>query len=362
MAAPLKEMFNRPFFEQLARETAEVAPGVDRTVLLAQLLEGNEGRELNARMRHASTCLRHHLPADFRTAVDLLKQVVPRMPRNYTALLFPDLVGLYGLQDPAFSLSALKYFTAFGSAEFAVREFLRKDVMGTLQVMRTWAEDRNEHVRRLASEGCRPRLPWSFRLDAIIHDPTLTTPILAQLRADDSPYVRRSVANHLNDLSKDHPEHMLGLLRDWGLGHPHTEWIAKHACRTLIKAGDKHALELFAFDAAAKVHIQAFDLVSRQIQRGGTLEFSFTVVSQAHVHQQLVVDYAIHYRKASGRTSRKVFKLKEASLAPGASLSIAKRQRMVDLSTRKHFAGEHLVEVLVNGKVLAQAAFVLAAN
>lgn len=155
---------------------------------------------------------------------------------------------------------------------------------------------------------------------------------------------------------------MLGLLRDRGLGHPRTAWIAKQACRKLIKAADKHALALFAFDAAAKVRIEALDLVSRRIQPGGTLEFSFTLVTRAHVHQQLVVDYAIHYRRASGRTSRKVFKLKEASLAPGASLSITNRQRMVDLSTCKHFTGAHLVDVLVNGKVLAQAGFVLISN
>ena len=359
MPDQLKEMFNAAYFTRLAKETEVVYPKFKRAAFLKEVQHGNEARELNARMRHASTTLRAHLPTDFRKAVGVLKDLATRMPNGYTALLYPDLVGQFGHDDPAFSLDALKHFTSYGSSEFAIREFIRRDVKGTLKVMRTWAEDDNEHVRRLASEGSRPRLPWSFRLDAVVKDPKLTTPILERLRADDSLYVRKSVANHLNDFSKDHPTYMIDVLRQWDRAHPHTAWIAKHASRTLIKAGNVDALALFAFDSKVKVRADGLVLSPARLKLGDTLEITFAVVSEATRSQQLVIDYAIHYRKANGGTSRKVFKLKEVELGPKASLDITKRQRIVDFSTRKHYAGEHLVEVLVNGKVRGEQGFEL---
>jgi 3-methyladenine DNA glycosylase AlkC len=358
MAEPLKEMFNRSYFERLSKEVSISAPRVDGGRLLKDLMNGNAGRELNARMRHASITLGTHLPSDYRKAVDVLKDVAPRMPKGYTALLYPDFVGQFGHQtNPGSHSMRSSISPRFGSSEFAVREFFRRDAQGTLKVMRTWAEDDDEHVRRLASEGSRPRLPWSFRLDAVLKDPRLTTPILERLRTDDSLYVRKSVANHLNDFSKDHAKYMVDLLRSWDLKHPHTAWIAKHASRTLIKAGHVDALALFAFDSKVKVRVDDLRISPKRLKLGDTLAFNFTVSSEGARAQQLVIDYAIHYRKAGGGTSRKVFKLKEVELGPRASLHITKRQRIVDFSTRKHYPGEHVVEVMVNGKVRAQASF-----
>ena len=158
-----------------------------RAAFLKSMQHGNEGRELNARMRHTAITLRSYLPTDYRKAVHVLKDLAPRMPKGYTALLYPDFVGVHGLDEPAFSLEALRYFTPFGSSEFAVREFFRRDTQGTLKVMRAWAEDDDEHVRRLASEGSRPRLPWSFRLEAVVKDPSLTTPMMRSTSASPWP-------------------------------------------------------------------------------------------------------------------------------------------------------------------------------
>jgi len=357
MADQLKEMFNAAYFTRLAKETEAVYPKFKRAAFLKEVQHGNETRELNARMRHASHTLRAHLPTDFRKAVGVLTDLAPRMPKGYTALLYPDFVGQFGHDDPLFSLEALKHFTTYGSSEFAVREYFRRDAKGTLKVMRAWAEDENEHVRRLASEGSRPRLPWSFRLDAVLKDPKLTTPILERLCADDSLYVRKSVANHLNDFSKDHPAYMIDVLRSWDRKHPHTAWIAKHASRTLIKAGNMDALALFAFDSKVKVRVDDLQLSPKRLKLGDTLEITFNVVSEAARSQQLVIDYTIHYRKANGSTSKKVFKLKEIEISPKAAANITKRQRIVDFSTRKHYPGEHVVEVMVNGRVLAQHSF-----
>ena len=357
MAEALKEMFNAAYYRQLADAVHSVLPRFDRSAFLRDVSKDLAQRELNARLRQTSVSLQRHLPKAFPAAVEVLREVAPRMPKGYTALVYPDFVGLYGLDTPATSLEALHYFTSFGSSEFAVREFIRRDVKGTLKVMRRWAVDPNEHVRRLASEGSRPRLPWSFRLDAMVKDPRLTAPILHALRTDPAFYVRKSVANHLNDVAKDHPEHMLDVLYAWTVEHPHTAWIAKHACRNLIKQGHPRALALFAFERNTAVRASPLRLRSTHLRLGDVLELSVTLTSAADRAQKLVVDYRIHYRKADGRSSAKVFKWKEPILQAGEAITLTKRQRIQDLSTRKHHAGDHRVELLVNGEVEASAHF-----
>ena len=231
-------------------------------------------------------------------------------------------MGVYGQDHFVESLDALHYLTRFSSGEFAIREFLKRDLVRTLTVMERWSRDENEHVRRLASEGSRPRLPWSFRLEALVADPSPTSTILENLRADPSLYVRKSVANHLNDISKDHPDWMLARLKSWDLAHPHTQWIAKRAARTLIKAGHQPALGLFNFGSKPAVRLADFKITPTRLKLGQALEFSFTLTSTASRQQPLAIDYLIHYVKASGGTSAKVFKLREFTLRPGERLTL----------------------------------------
>ena len=164
----------------------------------------------------------------------------------------PDFVGLYGLDHSEESLEALKYLTVYSSSEFAVREFLIRDRKRTLAAMKRWSTDQNHHVRRLSSEGSRPRLPWSFKLTEFIADPSLTKPILVNLRADESLYVRKSVANHLNDISKDHPEWMLDLVSSWDRADEPTKWIIKRAARTLVKAGHPRVVSVFGIRGSTR--------------------------------------------------------------------------------------------------------------
>lgn len=359
MPEPLKSMFGPAHYERLAAALADVVPRFPQKEFIRENLADIGERELNARMRHTSHVLRRYLPEKFPVAVNVLLAVAERMPQGYTALLFPDFVGQFGLEHTSLSLDALQFFTRFGSSEFAVREFFRTDPAATLARMRQWSADSCEHVRRLASEGSRPRLPWSFRLDAVLHDPSLTRPILEALRNDPSAYVRKSVANHLNDISKDHPDYMTGVLRSWDLRDPHTAWIARHASRTLIKAGHAGTLALFAFEKNTVVALEGFWLKPKTLRLGGTLEFGFALRSTKRTVQKLVIDYRIHYVKAGGRSAPKVFKLKEAILPGGGTLEISKRQTIQDFTTRKHHAGEHRMEVLVNGQPMGGGAFTL---
>lgn len=358
-APALKEMFDEARYRKIARDVAAVSPAFDRKRFLQLTLTGLEPLALLQRLRHATEALRATLPRDYREALDVLLRAAPRWGEGFTALVLPDFVGLYGLGDFDRSLGALKYFTQFGSSEYAIREFLRRDLRRTLRVMTEWSRDENEHVRRLASEGCRPRLPWSFQLRELIADPSPVAPILDNLRADPSLYVRKSVANHLNDITKDHPEWVFERLGGWDLTDAHTAWIAKRALRTLIKRGDRRALAVIGAGARAKIRIEAFAVAPSSIRLGEELALTCRFTGTARGSQRLVVDYTIHYVKQTGSASPKVFKWKEITLAAGETLTLGKRQRIREFTTRKHHAGRHVVELMINGERFAEAAFEL---
>ncbi len=356
-APALKEMFNEARYRKMARDVAVVQPRFDQKRFLAHALLDLASLSLLQRLRRATEALRATLPEKYPDALEVLRRLAPGHGEGFTALVLPDFVGLYGRENFDLSLDALKFFTPFGSSEFAIREFLRLDLARTLRAMEKWSRDENEHVRRLASEGCRPRLPWSFQLTALIADPSPVAKILENLKADPSLCVRKSVGNHLNDITKDHPAWVLDRMAAWNLAHPHTAWIAKRALRTLIKKGDRRALAVFGAGERARIRVETFSIAPRRLRLGDELTLSCRIVSTARTAQKLVIDYAIHYVKRSGAASAKVFKWKEITLAAGGEITLTKRQRIRDFTTRKHHAGEHRVEWLVNGESVAAGTF-----
>ncbi len=362
MAAPLnlKNWFNRARYERFADQLAALVPRFDRRRFLGLTCDDLDSRELLARLRCTTEAIHATVPGNYAQQLDILRQLAPQIGHSFVAIIPSDFVGCYGRTPEHFNLSmnALAEFTPHGSAEFAIREFLRIDLSRTLAVMREWSRSPDEHIRRLSSEGCRPRLPWSFRLEALIADPSPVLPILENLRADPSLYVRKSVANHLNDISKDHPAWMLERISSWDFTHPHTTWIAKRAARTLIKKGDRTALALFGFGQAPKIQLTAFRLPSR-IHIGDTLAWSCTLTSVAQRPQTLAVDYVVHYRKPSGKNSPKVFKWTELTLPSGESVVLKKKHRFCNFSTRTHVKGAHQLDVQINGRLLASKKFML---
>jgi 3-methyladenine DNA glycosylase AlkC len=324
---------------------------------LTQAVEPLAALSLNERMRHTSVLLHQYLPADYEKSISILKETILLLQPGYTNLVFPDFVSQFGMHDVKISLQALHYFTQFGSSEFAIRTFLKADIDRTLKVMYQWSEDDNEHVRRLSSEGSRPRLPWSFKLDAIIENPSLTQPILENLKQDDSLYVRKSVANHINDVSKDKPDYVLRLVKTWDKQHPHTAWIVKRGCRSLFKQGDQQSLSAFNFTKDVKVSLRKFKLSADSVRIGDAIAFQFELLSKQSKTQKLMVDYRVHYVKKGGGTSPKVFKLKEINLGSESSVLISKKQSFQDFTTRKHFPGKHTLEILINGQVFKSVKF-----
>ena len=363
-AAPdnaLKHIFDPDCYERVATLLRKAAPECDADRFMTLSLAGLDALSLMQRLRRMADSLHAVLPDDYVAALDILKTIAPDIKPAFATLALPDFVARFGLHafDP--SMDALKFFTSLGSSEYGVRPFIREDPARAIAIMTTWSADDNPHVRRLASEGTRPRLPWSFHLDALAQDPSLAAPILEALRADDSLYVRKSVANHLNDITKLHPDWVMSRLEHWPLDNAHCAWVARHALRTLIKRGDKRALSIIGAGQGAAVRLERFTVAPNVLALGGTLALELAITSTAAQAQRLEIDYRMHYIRQSAAVSTKVFKLRACSLAPGERLVISRKQHIRDFSTRKHYAGRHQVDLMINGDTLAHAHFDLVA-
>ncbi|WP_367084166.1 DNA alkylation repair protein [Pseudomonas sp. HOU2] len=362
-AAPaLKEIFNAERLQHIASEMSAVYPAFKAKAFLKHANQGLAELSVMQRMARVSESLHAVLPLDYEDSLEVLRELAPRLNSGFVSMCLPHYVASYGGHAFDTSMQALKYFTTFGSSEFAIRHFLRSDLARALELMHDWTQDQNHHVRRLASEGTRPRLPWSFRLEAVQANPQLTAGILDRLKTDESLYVRKSVANHLNDVTKEHPEWVLDTVEGWPLENKHTAWIAKHALRSLIKQGDLRALTVIGAGAKAEVELLDVRVEPAVVRLGEAITLSFTVKSTVAREQRLVIDYAIDYVKANGGVSGKVFKLKTVELAGFGEVVVGRRQVIRDFTTRRHFLGRHGVRVLVNGAVLGSAAFEIVAD
>ncbi len=312
-------------------------------------------RELKEKMRHTTQCLHQFLPDDFSLAVDILKSIVAKV-EGFEAIVLPDYVEVYGQEHWDISLPALGELTKCGSSEFAIRPFLNKNLKKTMEYMYEWAEDEDYRVRRFASEGCRPRLPWGAGVPTLKKDPSPIIPILEKLKDDPELFVRKSVANSLNDISKNHPELVLDLCKRWQGKSENTDWIIKQGCRSLLKQGNKQAMLLFGFANPGKIHVENLKLSNDSPAIGDEIIFSFDLKVENSMKQKVRLEYVVHYVKSSGKTSPKVFQISETVLKKGTH-RIKKKHSFANMSTRKHYRGEHKIEVVVNGEVKAEAKF-----
>lgn len=358
MAKLLKDHFDRDYLGRLAEEIAKYEPAFPKQKMLSYVFDRAwEQRELKQRMRHISSAMHEYLPQDYAAALTILKQAAPQFS-GFEAMFFPDFVEVYGLDAWDLSLPALAHFTEYSSSEFAVRPFILQDQKRMMRQMNRWATSKNEHVRRLASEGSRPRLPWAMALPEFKKDPGPTLPILETLKADPSEYVRRSVANHLNDISKDHPGLVLEIAQKWIKGTAETQWVVKHACRTLLKQGKPEALALFGYHAPVEIRVPHFQITPACLAVGEELQFEFELVSQAAELGLIRVEYAIDFVRQRGAASRKVFKISEGNSSQN-SKSYSRRHSFKPITTRKYYPGLHQLTLIVNGQEMIRGQFEL---
>ena len=349
MPEPLKNMYNPESIGAFALQLKEAYPAFHTEEFLADILDDTwEELELKARGRRITENMGKYLPDDYPTAIEILNQVAPKVT-GFFAIIFPDFVEVFGQEEKYWdiSIAALEEYTKYSSSEFAVRPFIINHEEKMMAQMMAWSKDENEDVRRLSSEGCRPQLPWAMALPSFKKDPTLILPILEQLKADPSLYVRKSVANNINDISKTNPEVVIKLAKKWMGKNKDTDWMVKHGLRTLLKQGHREALGLFGYHDSSALEVTNFKIDKTKVPMEGELTFSFDI--QAKENTKLRLEYGVDYMKANGKRNRKIFQISESSMKKGEKKSYEKKHSFEELSTRKHYPGLHSITLIVNG-------------
>lgn len=360
---PFKNWFNEALVRRMAGHFLRLDRRFAAKDFIARSLKGFEALELKQRSNQIAAALEEFLPESFAKACRLLEESLAREgdPESgidgWAVMPMAEWVARKGLGDFERSLALLKEMTKRLTAELAIRPFLIADAPRVLKTLEGWVRDENHHVRRLVSEGTRPRLPWAMQLPAFIADPKPLLPLLEALRDDGSDYVRRSVANNLNDIGKDHPELIAGLAANWLKGATDERaQLVRHACRDLVKRAHPGTLKALGFKPA-ELEIKKLTLAQRRVHLGGALEFSFTLRSREKKAAKVALDYAIFFMKANGKQAPKVFKGWNVTLAPGESRDFSRRHAIVPITTRVYYPGTQRLEIRANGKALASGEF-----
>lgn len=344
----------------------------DRPAFESSILKDLPRLELKARAQLIADHVHGVLPTKHKARAKILRAILHPEKSSGVGGLSDDqgirgwgiypltmVVGQYGIADFEGSLLLLKEMTSRFSSEFDVRYFLVADQARALAIMSEWVNDPDHHVRRLVSEGTRPRLPWGMQLTSLVADPSPTLPLLEALRDDDSEYVRRSVANHLNDIAKDHPDLVAKLAKKWMIdASASREKLVRHACRTLIKQGHPGSLKAIGI-GPPKIKLRSLTIQTSTVQFGDALKFSAQLTSTSKSQQSLIIDYVVHFKKANGTRAGKVFKWKTLSLLARETVSIERSHAIRPVTTRRYYDGRQALSLRINGQEFGAAEFVL---
>ena len=372
MPEPFKNLFNKSNIRSMGEHYTKAWPEFDLEAFVAAATKDLESLELKERSAQITESMATYLPTDFeKAAAIMLASLAPVEETNtfadvdergiagFLTMSMAHYLGLHGLGHFDISINLLKEMTIRFTSEFGIRFFLLDDPVRTLSVLEGWTADPNQHVRRLVSEGSRTRLPWAMRLPAFIADPSPVIRLLELLKDDDEEYVRRSVANNLNDIAKDHPDLVAEIASRWLKGaDKNRERLVRHACRTLIKQGHQATLKAFGYNKA-HIEVDQLELFAPSVAFGSALEFELSLKSASAEAQPLIIDYAIHHQKANGSTSPKVFKWKTLTLEGHATLVAKRKHPMKKITTRVYYPGTHKLEILINGTSVGMVDFEL---
>ena len=346
-------MYSPEALRKVALDLQSVYPPFQVEEFLNSIFDETWGSlELKARGRHICMCLGKYLPSDYPEAISIIDKVIVNYGNwldGIFYMFFLDFVEVFGQDEIHWDISigAMERYTIHESAEFAVRPFIINHEKRMMEQMYAWAKHENEHVRRLASEGCRPALPWAQALPSFKKDPTPVLPILEELKNDPSEWVRRSVANNLNDISKTHPELVVKIAKEWYGKNEQVDWVVKHGCRTLLKKGNRDALALFGYSDVTSVAMSNFAFEKTSISIGDDLTFSFSIHTKTQTKVRL--EYAVDYVKAKEKRSRKIFKISEITLKENEKKDYIRKHSFADVSVRKHYPGTHSIALIING-------------
>ena len=370
---PFKEVFHRRAIQCLGRILSAREPSFDGKRFESLAMKNLSSLELKQRCDQIYRALCATLPHDFPRAAEVIRAslhpgcdgnayklgVTEEGVQGWMIMPLAEYAGRECGEHWALSLDLLKEMTMRFTSEFGIRHLWLARPREVMKVVATWTKHENEHVRRLVSEGARPRLPWGKQLPGFIEDPHATLPLLEALRDDVSAYVRKSVANHLNDISRDHPLVALDVARRWQAdASEHRQRLLRHAMRNLLKQGHPEALALYEL-TTPRLKQAKLSLGAHELPMGGSLTFSLHLQSNARTPQALRLDYVLHHQKANGRLTPKVFRWKDLTLAPGEGLRLEKTHSFRPITTRVYHQGRHRLEIKINGAIMAAADFTL---
>ena len=360
---PFKNVFSPALIKCYAHHLNKHLDGFDDAAFQRDILGELENLELKARVQLIADTLHAVLPGDpgERSAV-LMAMLHPDEMSEGDAQSNDDgicgwgiqplteLAGQYGQGDFEGSLELLREMTRRFTSEFGIRHLIIADQERALEIISGWIDDPSKHVRRLVSEGTRPRLPWGLQLKQLVADPMPTMPMLLALRDDPEEYVRRSVANHLNDIAKDHPNLVATRATEWMKNaDKNREKLVRHACRTLIKNGHPDALRAIGLNPP-QLGLDSLTIENTTVNYGEGVSFSAKLKSLSDQPQQLVIDYLIHFKKASGALAPKVFKGSKLTLQAHDTVVFERTHKIKPITTRRYYPGEHGVSLRINGQ------------
>ena len=375
MAEVLKDMFNKEFFGRFTNDLKLIIKDLNARKFISQIVDCEwEKKEFKQRCRHITTVLKNYLPTGYKDAIAKILELLDYLnsTHNFSEVddttfglsleygwVLDNFVEQYGLDDYETSINAIEKITQFTSCEFAVRPFIIKYPKEMMKQMLVWSKHEHWGVRRLSSEGCRPRLPWAMALPNLKENPAPIIPILENLKNDMSRFVRLSVANNLNDIAKDNPEIVIGLVKKWQGKSENTDWVIKHGSRTLLKQGNAEVMKIFGFSTVRNITIKNFKISTPKVKIGESLEFGFKLTNNSPEKAKIRLEYGIYYQKANKTLSKKVCKISEKDYPKNSATDITRKHSFRAVTTRVLHPGLHKVSIIINGKELERYDFEL---
>ncbi|MBM9499976.1 DNA alkylation repair protein [Leptospira sp. 201903071] len=360
----LKNLYSDSVLNKIALSFSSEFPSISEEEWIRRFKQKDWNRlELKQRIRRIAEVISEELPKPFPKSLKTLLTITDTIETRFTgkeiflSIFLGDVVEILGIEHPEESMIAFERITKLISCEFSIRPFLIRHPELTWAKMSEWSLHSDPNVRRLSSEGSRPRLPWGMGVPGLKKDPQRTISILQNLKDDPDEVVRRSVANHLNDISKDHPDLVLEIAESWVGATKERDALLKHALRGLLKNGNQKALKIFGFGSKVNAKILNLKLKSKKVKIGGELLFSFTAVLEEKKKMKLRIEYKIEYAKASGKTSKKVFQVEERFFDSKKSVEYERKQSFKQMTTRVHIPGKHSLEIHINGEAKAKVDF-----
>ncbi|MBL4710245.1 MAG: DNA alkylation repair protein [Flavobacteriales bacterium] len=366
MAEALKNVYSKEFVTNFLKCWSEINLSINQQEFISFVFDKDwEALELKARMSRLSDAMALVLPNNFEQAVPIFYKLIEILEkddfpnRGYEYMFLPDYVEKFGRKHLDLSLELLARITQFVTSEFAIRPFIIDSEERVMAQLLKWSKSSDTDIRRLSSETCRSRLPWAMALPRFKKDASLIIPILENLKNDDSLYVRKSVANNLNDISKDHPDLALELAFKWHGKNENSDWIVKHGMRTLLKAGHPKSMELFDYANVDLLKLTNYQLLTPHVDFGKEAKFKFSISNITKDELKIRLEFAVYFMKNNGVQTKKVFKISERTLEPKQQLDFTKHHPLKPISTRKYYAGEHGIALIVNGIEFDKQSFLL---